>query len=462
MAATAGTSTTPAPARGPHSKRWCFTVNNPGEWRPLFMPETMDYLCWELEHEADTSTGIAAGTPHIQGYVRFKTDKRLGPAKELICNAAHMEPARGNEAQNRTYCGKEGHIVEQGVFDGEIGARRGQGRRTDLSTALDKLKAGTPKMQVFMEHPELLVKYPAGMEKAAEALAGLPPPERPIHNTMLFGQTGTGKSHRVHHAFPDAYVATVGVGTFDRYAGETTVILDEFEPSLVPIQELLQWLDKWRCQVKCRYSNKWARWTHMIIISNIEPRLWYPLEHPPQREALRRRLDWPMGQVFEVKDREQEINLNWFEGLDPPVPPPTPASAGHPLSSTSTTIISGAPPALPPLSLPTPDPLSRDGPAAQILAAPNAPGSSNALPAPQPTPYSAMRSSATMSSSTQPRPHLRPVHPSPSTSPSSEPPLQRMRSSAPPVTSGAAVNQSADMDEEDVLGFNPHDPLVID
>jgi len=406
-------------SRGPQSKRWCFTVNNPGEWRPLYMPEIMDYICWELEHAADAVNNIPAGTPHIQGYVRFKARKYMAAAKELIHHGAHMEPAKGTEQQNKTYCSKEGLLVEQGVFDASIGARNNQGARTDIADAIDKLKAGTNRQTVFMEHLDLIVKYPAGMEKAAEVTLGLPPITRDIHNTVLFGETGTGKSHRAHTAYPDAYSGTVGVGTFDKYNGEEVIILDEFEPTLVPIQELLMWLDKWKTQVKCRYVNRWARWTKVIILSNVEPRLWYSMEHPPQREALRRRLDWPMGQVFECLSKEQEINLHWMDALT-----------------------------------------SAPAPAVQILGRPDAPGSSIAQPAPVHS--SPLRTAPPLMPPPTPLTRIRRPHPSPSTSPSTEPPQQRMRSLPLHSTYGGTSDPSVDMDADDVIGFNPDDPLIID
>lgn len=373
---------------------WAFTVNNPEGWHPLWQPTEMAYLCYELEHQADEHWGIPQGTPHIQGYVRFKTRKTFSAAKHMICNECHLEFAKGTEAHNREYCSKEknGSFKEFGTYEPTQGAKR-QGQRSDLEVAINKMKTGVPRMQVFQEHPDLVIKYPGGMEKAVEVLQGPPPAQRPIHNTVLFGETGTGKSHRAHMAFPDAYVATVGVGTFDKYSGEDVIILDEFEPSLVPIQELLQWLDKWKCQVKCRYSNKWARWTHVIIISNVEPRLWYSMEHPPQREALRRRLDYPMGQVFEVKTQEQEIDMTWW--------------------------------------------LDKSAPAApvSILGVPNAVGSSTALPAP--VPMSQARTAGKRTS-----------RPSPTSSPSGEPLLRRPRTSGEDSQSADGSQQAPiDIDE---------------
>jgi len=42
------------------SLRWCFTINNPGDFRVAFVPAQMEFLVWQLERGE-------AGTVHIQG-----------------------------------------------------------------------------------------------------------------------------------------------------------------------------------------------------------------------------------------------------------------------------------------------------------------------------------------------------------------------------------------------------------
>lgn len=119
------------------SARWCFTRNNPDQWRPDFFPPEMDYLIWEKEVGEE-------GTPHIQGYVRFKVRKTLQGAKRLICAEAHMEPARGSEGDNIAYCSKDrdiaaGDWAEHGTADPLIR----QGRRTDLEGVISDVITGT-------------------------------------------------------------------------------------------------------------------------------------------------------------------------------------------------------------------------------------------------------------------------------------------------------------------------------
>lgn len=375
--------------------RFCFTLNNPGDFRPTYDAAHMAYMIFSLEKGE-------SGTPHLQGYVRFKNRKSFNSAKNYISAECHIEAAKGSEEQNHDYCTKDplAPPVEYGTYEPANGAK-GQGARNDLTVALDKIKQGIPKEKVFMDHPGLVVKYPSGMEKAAEILMGPVPNQRQVHNTVLWGPTGTGKSHRVHTTFPDAYYATTGVGTFDRYSGESIVVLDEFEPMNVLITDLLQWMDKWKCQIKCRYANKYARWNHLVIMCNFHPDQWYPLAEPHQRLAVQRRLQPPMGMVYECLSQQQEINLLWF------APDPTP----------------------PPLS-------------------PTAPSSSTAPPVPAPLTSPPIAPIANLK---------RTLHPSPTSSPPLEPPLRRMTYSAQPLTSGA-ISTPASL----LLGDDESAPIQID
>jgi len=289
------------------SRTWCFTVNNPERWRPEWDAAKMDYLIWAMERGE-------SGTLHVQGYVRMKKRVMMNTMKGVLCQAAHLEVAKGTEEQNKKYVSKEpvdGVVHEHGIYEGTFGAK--QGSRNELKSALEQLTKGEPREKVFREHLALIVKYPQGMEKAAELALGPAPTERNIHNMVIWGETGTGKSHRAYHSFPGAYRASVGIGTFDKYQGEDVVILDEFEPVQVQLQEFLTWTDKWPTQLKCRYANKIARWTKMIIISNTDPAHWWATASDKERQALARRLRKPMGMVVEVMSQEQEVDFSWMD-----------------------------------------------------------------------------------------------------------------------------------------------------
>jgi len=294
------------------SARWCFTVNNPGLWEPHWDDSQMLYMVFE--HEVGES-----GTQHIQGYVCFKNRKSLGTAKSFISSTAHMEAARGNEQQNKEYCTKDAvkgaPVKEFGVFDPTRGI---QGKRTDITAAVEQMrteiKAGRKPDSVWIspEHCSTFVKYSAGLERVASLIRGSGDLTRDVHVTVLWGPTGTGKSHRVMTQLQDAYVCKAGKNCMDLYCGEKILVLDEFEDSQISAQELNRWLDKWRCQLEARYSNKFALWTSVYILSNTDPEHWFYLNSPQVKASVMRRLQEPVGRVYWVESQEQAVDLTWW------------------------------------------------------------------------------------------------------------------------------------------------------
>lgn len=278
------------------SCRWVLTINNPGTERPTWEPSSMNYLVWEIERGE-------LGTIHVQGYVRFKTRKLLSQVS-LLFPRAHLEAARGTEEANRTYCTKDRQLAgddwgEFGEYDAQAGR---QGRRTDLEAAFKTLREGGIRA-VAQNHPEIILKYPGGIQRVAELLEEKPPIIRTMTTTVLWGEPGTGKTWRTMLHYPDAYSVTPGRGPWDNYEGEEVVVFDEFDYNKWPVEEMNQLCDIYRLRLNCRYHNRWARWTKVVIISNLSPDVWWQYHEEAKRRAFQRRIT----RTIEVLNREQEI-----------------------------------------------------------------------------------------------------------------------------------------------------------
>lgn len=279
------------------SDRWCFTVNNPETWRPTWTPSSMNYLVWEME------TCPTTGTPHIQGYMRLKTRKRMEDAKRLLCNTAHLELSRGSEESNRAYCSKERNNEDWGE-EGEYDPQRKQGKRTDLQDAIKTLKEeGLTKMKE--DHSETYVKYHSGLEKLAESLDQPPPLLRTMSVTILWGEPGVGKTWRALQQYPEAYRVRPGRDPFGDYNKEDCILFDEFDPDQWRMETMNEYLDIYRIRLDCRYHNKWARWTKVILISNIDPIVWWQYFPEVKRRAFFRRV----SAIYEVENQEQNIEI---------------------------------------------------------------------------------------------------------------------------------------------------------
>lgn len=85
------------------SRKWTFTVNN---YQSSDLVSVVSLVstseAWIYGFEKGES-----GTPHIQGYVQFKNQKRFSTLKAALPKA-HWEKARGTSDQNYRYCSKEG------------------------------------------------------------------------------------------------------------------------------------------------------------------------------------------------------------------------------------------------------------------------------------------------------------------------------------------------------------------
>ena len=105
------------------STRWVFTTNNPTQDLEALIRATL-----QSDHVKYGVFGRevgANGTPHLQGFVIFKSNKRGRGVRRLLPRS-HCEPARGTSIQARDYCKKDGDYEEYGDFP------QRSGQRTDI------------------------------------------------------------------------------------------------------------------------------------------------------------------------------------------------------------------------------------------------------------------------------------------------------------------------------------------
>ncbi len=99
------------------TNRICFTINN---YTEADVDTLFDNVLRSEEKVGFFVCGDEVGekgTPHLQGYLRYKGSERFGIKhwKQVIGNRAHIEPARGSDSDNEKYCKKEGKFAELGA-----------------------------------------------------------------------------------------------------------------------------------------------------------------------------------------------------------------------------------------------------------------------------------------------------------------------------------------------------------
>lgn len=299
-------------------ERWKFTINldDNDDYRPThgLLPDGVLYIVWQLERGGNTNH------LHVEGYVRFESRKRMDTVKRFLQRPdAHLETCNGNEEQCREYCTKEDTRVAEGEELGQYDKNAGKrGRRSDLEAIAKKVDDGVDIDVIAREFPGDYMRYHAGIE-AYKAVTYKPAAQRDVRVLVLWGPTGTGKTHRVMTKFPDCYSVDQGRDPWGAYTGQTTILMDEWTPEAWPITTMNKILDKWKYQLDRRYRNTYAAWTLVVICTNCAPASFYQTE-PNQLLflAFRRRI---AESCRYIDKRETDGGPSFDEILEAPANP---------------------------------------------------------------------------------------------------------------------------------------------
>ena len=146
--------------------RWVFTLNNPTE-------EEILHLEGVSPSETNTDSCIRtlfygrevgeSGTPHLQGFVIFKSRQRFSQVKRLLGDRLCLFVMRGTIQQNIEYCSKDGDVTRYGDDPATITEERA---RTDIQRTIQWLddfisengRAPT-EAEVAADHPVALLQY---------------------------------------------------------------------------------------------------------------------------------------------------------------------------------------------------------------------------------------------------------------------------------------------------------------
>lgn len=238
------------------SYSWVFTINNYEESHittlesPKFL-SIVTYMVYGREVAPTT------GTPHIQGYVRFKNQKKLSELVKKLPKTNFL-PAKGSPEQNFIYCSKENAYKEFGTRP------KGTGKRTDLDKARQLHLDNVPLYEGLLQMSSMQgVRY-------FQTLNGAKPNTALIEDKKVYwfyGTTGTGKSWTARQLAeaqfgPGKYwISTGHLKFWNGYNGEECVILDDFRADFCPYSLLLRYLDIYpsRVEVKGAHVNLLAK-----------------------------------------------------------------------------------------------------------------------------------------------------------------------------------------------------------
>lgn len=262
---------------GERGRAWCFTLNNYNEEHEKLLK---NILCQYMIYGKEIGE---LGTPHLQGYVYFKSARTFSSLKKKFGSLFHIERAKGTVEQNIDYCSKDGSIVELGTAPM---SRKRKGE-VEQDRWEDIWKAAKEGRVEDIPARERVMCY----NKIRKIEKDYLKPEAVAKEVNVYwGATGTGKSHRAwDEAGLDAYPKDPRVKFWEGYQGHENVVMDEFRGA-IDISHMLRWLDKWPVIIENKGGSCVLKARRIWITSNLHPIDWYPDLDEETKKALLRRL----------------------------------------------------------------------------------------------------------------------------------------------------------------------------
>lgn len=206
-------------------------------------------------------------TKHIQGVVFFNQQKTFNTLRDYLKNN-HIEKVISlKDAIN--YCKKGGDFIEIG----DIPKTKQQTSIT--ADFIADIKAG-------VNNNDLAYNYPSLYLQNLNKISSIRQEERfnyyrvNYRNVKVFfvsGYSGIGKSFLPSLLLGEENIYRISendANKWDKYEGQEIVIFEEFSGRFFHINELLQLLDIYPCQLKARYFNKVACYSIVIINTNLK------------------------------------------------------------------------------------------------------------------------------------------------------------------------------------------------
>jgi len=184
--------------RGQQGCNWCWTLNNYTDeeildLRSLAWDPSVSYCVWGKEIAPTT------GTPHLQGFIQFKSNKRLNAVINFMPRrCAQIQKSRGTAHEGAVYCQKEGDYEEYGTPPPVKFTKGGQTTKKQWEDALAAAKEG----RIDDIPASMLIRYYGTFLKIKKDYMSPPEPLQGTSGLWIYGGTGTGKSHAVHTQHP--------------------------------------------------------------------------------------------------------------------------------------------------------------------------------------------------------------------------------------------------------------------
>ncbi len=233
--------------------------------------KTLQYFCMADEKAATFHTHIFVC---CTSRVRFSKIKKHFPQ-------AHIEAVKGSITDNIDYIKKSGKwendtikhssSIENSFESWGETPSDSNGKRKDMKVLYEMVLDGWTNAEIIARNQDYILQIDKLDKLRTIILTEKYKGTRRLDLTVTYchGVTGSGKTRNVLDEFGDSNVFRVTdyLHPFDNYNCQPVIVFDEFR-SCLAIKDMLNYCDIYPLELPARFSNKYACYTKVFIISN--------------------------------------------------------------------------------------------------------------------------------------------------------------------------------------------------
>lgn len=261
---------------------------------------------------------------HTHIYIYFTSRVRFSKIAKHF-PTAHIEPAYGTVQNNIDYIRKSRKWKDTDKAETRIPntfeefgtVPKQKGHKPDMEELYRMVSEGLSNAEIFALNNDYILDATkidqlrlALMQDKYKSTRRLD-----IHVTYCYGATGLGKTRGILDYHGDANVCRVTDYKRAPFSGYTSfqpvLMFDEYRSQL-PISDLLIYLDVYPIELPSRYSNHWAAYTYVYIVSNWSLEMQYEdvqKESPESWNAFLRR-------IHEVKVHQEDGTVVTYASVE--------------------------------------------------------------------------------------------------------------------------------------------------
>lgn len=274
--------------------------------------KAMGWSYWIFSEEIGAENGLdhyQCFVQHGNSPIALKTIRskfrKCGIVNSRGESYAMLLPRSQATVQSRIdYCSKSETHKAGPWTGGEPDLREHQGKRTDLALLKEGVDKGLSFEQMMVDptymyhmtgaHADWVRRYIESKRIVDAEQIRKTGQWDDVTGFYIWGDAGAGKTTWVmEHAADDLYVAAGAKHPFDRYAGQGSILIDEFHHGgggAYDTDTVLKMCDKFRLPLDARYHDVTPQWTRVFLTSNLAPQDQFRFVSAEQRPALARRI----------------------------------------------------------------------------------------------------------------------------------------------------------------------------